>query len=306
MIQDLFCDIYSSIENRNPILRQIRFYSVLRWLTRRTANIVLPIAFRCCPAKATVAAKRSPKLIVSLTTFPARIRKIWLVLECMMRQTVLPDKIILWLSKEQFDSVASLPASLLRMQARGVEIRLVDGDIRSHKKYVYALQQYPDDILVTVDDDIFYRSTMIADLLRQHKACPEAVVTRYAHNMRYDADGALLPYTQWENNATDGTHLFFCSGGGTLFPPHCLHTDVLRTDLAMQLCPCADDVWLNAMARLQQTPVVHLSGKETVLPVLGRNDITLFSTNEIGGNDRQIHQLTAYCRTHYNTNPFEQ
>lgn len=306
MIQDWFCDIYSSIEDRNLLLKRIRFYSLLRWLTRRTANIVLPVVFRCSPSMATITIKRRPKIIVSLTTFPARVNKIWMVLECILRQTILPDKIILWLSKVQFKSIDSLPKSLLRMQARGVEIRLIDGDIRSHKKYAYAMQDFPHDIIVTIDDDIFYRSTMIEELMKQHKATPTAVVACYAHDMRYNEQGELLPYKQWENNVINGTHLFFGSGGGTLFPSQSLHKDVLRSDLAMQLCPNADDVWLNAMTRLQQTVIIHIPRKEIVLPVLDRNNITLFHTNKTGGNDLQIQQLTAYCNEYYHINPFEQ
>ena len=50
-----------------------------------------------------------------------------------------------------------------------MKIEFKDEDLRSHKKYYYTIKEYPDDIMITVDDDIFYRSDMIAKLMAYHK-----------------------------------------------------------------------------------------------------------------------------------------
>ena len=303
MIQDWFCDIYSSIKDRNAFLKQIRFYSLLRWFTRQTANIVLPIAFRLCPQKQVLPDKTKPQFIVSLTSFPARIEKVWLVVECLFRQTELPDKIILWLSKEQFASIDHVPARLRAYQAKGLDIRLVDQDFRSHKKYLYSLQQYPEAILITMDDDLFYRSTLIAELMAGHKAHPKAVIAHYTHAIRYE-NGHIQPYNEWKNNATEGDRLFFGSGGGTLFPPHALHAQVTDIKTAMRVCPQADDVWLNAMTRLNKTEIIHTRLHSVLLPVLNRKQPMLSRTNLAGGNDTQIQQVTEYCMNTFKMNPF--
>lgn len=306
MIQDIFCDIYSSITDRYSALKKLRFYSLLRWITRRTANIILPVYFRHHPTGRQFKSTGSQHIIVSLTTFPARVNKVWIVIECLLRQTVCADSIILWLSKEQFRSINQLPKRLIELQARGLEIRLVDEDLRSHKKYLYAIRQYPEDLLITVDDDLIYRSTLIEELITVHHAHPQAVIAHYTHDMRYDEHGSLLPYNEWSNNVTEGAHLFFGSGGGTLFPPYALYKDVMDSDTAMRLCPNADDVWLNAMTRMQHTAIVHAGRKEIYLPVLqSSNKMALFASNENGGNDRQIQQLTDYCTRQYQTNPFD-
>ena len=304
MTLNWFCDIYSSIKDKRTFLKKIRFYSLLRWLTRYTANFVLPITFCLRPTKTTLSKDTKPSLIVSLTSFPARIDRLWLTIECIFRQTVLPDTIILWLSKEQFTSIEELPTRLKAYQAKGLDIRLVENDFRSHKKYVYALQQYPEANLITIDDDLFYRSTLIEDLMAEHKVHPNAIIAHYTHNIRYDHHGNILPYAQWENNVTEGESLFFGSGGGTLFPPHSLYTDVTDIQTAMQQCPNADDIWLNAMARINNTPIMHAGRKDVYLPVIQRNKYTLFSTNEFGGNDKQLHQVVTYCIKNYHKNPF--
>jgi len=38
--------------------------------------------------------------------------------------------------------------------------------------------------------------------------------------------------------------------------------------------------------------------------VIQRNKYTLFSTNEFGGNDKQLHQVVTYCIKNYHKNPF--
>lgn len=303
-MQDFFCDIYSSIRDKNPVLKRLHIYSICRWLTRQIANIVLPTLRGIRPSNVFLQEKRNPSIIVSLTSFPARINNLWLVIDTMLRQTIQPDKIILWLSKKQFPDMKSVPNNLIRLQERGLEIRLVPDDLRSHKKYVYALREFPDDVIITIDDDIIYRSTMIAELWATHQSHPQAVIAQYTHNMLYDNDGSLLPYNQWENNTMRGSHLFFGSGGGTLFPPHSLHADVMDEHNALAVCPNADDIWLNAMARLAKTPIVHSNRYTVVLPILNRNSHTLSADNITNGNDIQLHQVIDYCKKHYGVNPF--
>lgn len=86
--------------------------------------------------------KIQKNLIVSLTSFPARIEYVWMVVETIKRQTVLPEKIILWLSVDQFPSMESVPKTLLNEQNEMFEIRMVNDDIRSYKKYYYAMKYF--------------------------------------------------------------------------------------------------------------------------------------------------------------------
>ena len=309
MIQDWFCDIYSSIKDKNTFLKRIRFYSLLRWLTRQTANIILPLAFRLYPSKNQLSDQRSPRLIVSLTTFPARIEKLWLVIECLFRQAVLPDKIILWLSQEQFASIQSLPAQLLKYQKKGLDIRLVEGDIRSHKKYAYAFKQYPEDIIITIDDDVFYPSYMIQSLCASHGQYPHDTIANVAHQICYTPQGEVLPYNEWKHNTTQShcsEHIFQVGVGGVLYPPHCTIKEVIDTRLAFSTCPCGDDIWLYAMCRLKGTMIRTSDSPFFPLPIINRYNKELSTDNLANGNDIQIRQLMNYSLTTWGRNPFEQ
>jgi hypothetical protein len=68
---------------------------------------------------------REVKYIVSLTSFPARIEMVWITVESLLRQNFKPDAIILWLTNQEFPD-KKIPESLMRMQAKGLEIRYCD------------------------------------------------------------------------------------------------------------------------------------------------------------------------------------
>ena len=112
------------------------------------------------------------EVIVSLTTFPARVDKVYLTIETIFQQDTLPNRIILWLANEQFpERRAHLPQRLLNMQQRGLEIRFCE-DIRSHKKYYYSMKDNPNSIIITVDDDVFYPKDTLTNLLTMHYQHP--------------------------------------------------------------------------------------------------------------------------------------
>lgn len=201
------------------------------------------------------------KLIVSLTSFPARIDTVWITIESLIHQKRQPDKIILWLSREQFQSPESLPHSLVRLRDKGLDIRLVDGDIRSHKKYAYVFKEFPDDYVVIVDDDIIYPSDMIKKLMKGFT--PDSVHCSYGAIVRYDVSGSPASYTTWTPviGRTEDPEFFFGSGGGTLLVPSSLYKECCDIDKAISLCPTADDVWLNAMARLSKLKIKKVRGR---------------------------------------------
>ena len=94
---------------------------------------------------------RPVKIIASLTSYPARINVVPYVIASLLNQTVKPDKIILWLAETQFPD-KKLPPLFDEVRACGVEVRFCPEDLGPHKKYFYAMQEYPDHIIITFDD----------------------------------------------------------------------------------------------------------------------------------------------------------
>ena len=251
----------------------------------------------------------NPDIVVSLTSFPARINKVWLVVETILRQSLKPKSVILWLSKEQFDGVECLPKKLVALEKRGLRIEFVDEDIKSHKKYYYSFIEYPEDCIVTVDDDVFYNTHILEYLWRSHLRYPDCVCCNQSHVMTFDKDGKLLPYSQWRHNKnelilTPSSSLCPIGIGGILYPPHSLHDMVSSKAVFMECCPRADDIWLKAMSLLNGTSVVQTEYHSMYLPVINKNDVHLSSDNIKHGNDIQINSLREFFYTQYGYDPF--
>ena len=51
-----------------------------------------------------------PEVIVSFTSYPARILTIGQVLDSIINQTILPDRIVLYLSSVEFKDFKNMPA----------------------------------------------------------------------------------------------------------------------------------------------------------------------------------------------------
>lgn len=297
---DYFDRIYSCIENRNRLLSRLRFYSLLRLIVRVSGNLIIPVYFLLTAKnkKGTEAVKNDEEIIVSLTSFPARINRLWIVVESLLRQTHKPTRIILWLSAQQFPSLDSLPAKLLKQQARGLEIRIEDEDIRSHKKYYYVVREYPSTFLVTADDDIIYPGFLLRKLVELHRAHPDNICCHRAKWMGRDEGRELASYNKWSEikySAGPSFNIFQTSGGGTLFPPGMLDSEVTNAGVFLQYCKHADDVWLNCMSLLKGTRTVKSDYYSACFPVLYSNNVSLSQMNvENNENDRQINDVRSY------------
>lgn len=266
------------------------FRKTVRW----TANVVLPHYFTRLRKKRTVSGKG---IIVSFTSFPARIGNVWKVVECLKNQSVRPERIILWLSKEQFPNPDDVPQTLKDCEDALFELRMVDGDIRSHKKYYYAMQEFPDKSIVTCDDDVYYHRKMLQTLIETSLRYPNCIIANTSKQIVYDKNGNIEPYSKWDVTFKPYSSLnrVQIGIGGVLYPPNCLSELVLRKELFTELTPLADDLWLNMTARLNNTPVVQ-SGKDIfTLPI--KSDAPSLKSVNTGSekmNDRQINNMREW------------
>lgn len=300
--QDVYAKTYYRLTRRNKL------YSILRLITRSLANLDLKFHYRYLSNRISV--DDDSEVVVSLTSFPARIKYVWLTIETLLHQSLKPKRIVLWLSRVQFpNEIQDIPVSLLKLRNRGLDIRFVDGDIRSHKKYYYIFQEMPEQLIMFADDDIIYPSDTIESLLCEYKAMgiERAVVHKYGYIIQYDSKGNMMPYNSWPSyyGASTSPNLFFGSGGGTLLKPSCLYKDICNLKLAIDLAPKADDIWLNAMCRLANCPI-HKIPDGPILSIQNKEDVPLYKQNlRQGQNDVQLAAVSDYYMKELNVNPFE-
>lgn len=253
--------------------------------------------------------RRKRKVIVSLTSIPSRIETTWITLESILRQNYKPDKIILWLGKDQFQNV-KLPDALVKQQSRGVEIRFCE-DIGPYTKVIYTLAEYPENVIISVDDDVIYAESMVRFLVESYVRNPKCICAHRTHWIEMRNDGTPIKYNNWTEYAKRkdvgnrkkeicNKRNFLTGVGGVLYPPHSLYKDVLKKELFLKLSPKADDVWLYMMAIMNQTNIINVKGIFGNLQYIvdEENSVqktALLKENVLGGrNDEYLKNILDY------------
>lgn len=246
--------------------------------------------------------ERKPRLIISLTSFPQRICDIHFSLYSLLTQTFKPDAVVLWLGEEEFPhKEGNLPQSVLALKHNGLTIKWCK-DTGSYKKLIPSLKEYPDDIIVTADDDIYFRRNWLELLYKAYLKEPQYIHCHRAHRITFDKNENITEYSKWSKEVSK-VEPSFCNfltgGGGALFPPKSLYKDALDEELFFKLSPTADDLWFWAMAVLNNTKINVIKNNISKLfytnveREFGLNDEkTLAQKNIIGGgNDKQMKNI---------------
>jgi hypothetical protein len=262
-------------------------------------------AIRGC-SYADYAAAASAKLAVSFTSYPARIAYAADIVSQMHAQTLKPDAVFLTLCKEEFpEGEGSLPEDLRRRISDGmVNLIWCDVNIKAHKKYLYAFRELDGYAVVTVDDDIKFRSDILERLWYSYLRYPEAVSAIRTHYMTVGTDGKVMPYENWVKDTGMVIHspshrLLATGGAGALYPPSVLRkNEMLQESLMMELAPLADDLYLKAMELTEDVPVVRASAAGGLRYLGDTQEDKLWDIN-IEENDRQLKQLLGYISEHY-------
>lgn len=243
--------------------------------------------------------ERNEKIIVSLTSYPKRINTVWISIETILRQIYKPDKIILWLSKEQFpNTLEDLPNELLNQQKRGLEIKFVDGDLKSHKKYYYACQYYKNACIILIDDDTFYEYSLIKKLVKLHNRYPKDIICMTAYMMdNFNDIPSNWHYIPKRKKIKSSLLAQAYTGSGTLLPPNCLDDKyTFNQDLIKKLCPYADDLWIKYMSYRKGTRVTTMYPYHSFSPeIYGTGEGSLWYINGLNKqNDQQWLNMINY------------
>lgn len=235
--------------------------------------------------------ERKTHIIVSLTSYPGRFAHIHTALKSIMLQTVKPDKIIVWLD-EDVERDKFTP-KMLELEQYGIEYRMMPGDLKPHKKYFHAMQEYPDDIIITVDDDLIYPKDVIESLLKTHERYPKAVCARRVHKITKKPNGEIAPYNDWLGEycgCDTPSHTLVATGvGGVLYPPHCLYEKTFDEKLIMELSLKADDIWLKFMELLNGTYVVWAPCKIPMPDLIEKEQKTSLKSENVGQNRNDVY-----------------
>lgn len=232
------------------------------------------------------------KITVSLTSFPEAIPYAVQAIRSVLGGSLLPDRVVLYLDSQKFPGEV-LPEALEALKAESpiFEVRFDPAEIRSYKKLIPALRDFPEDIIVTVDDDIFYHRNMLRDLVRMHRRMPEAIIAHRVRKISMDR-----PYNKWRKykwydflfrRIHAGYTNLQTGVGGVLYPPHSLDESMLDAGVFTRIAPTADDIWFWAAAVAKGTKVAPVPFGKRKPQELGKPDgLSLRIVNFRSGVDR--------------------
>ncbi|MDR2770138.1 MAG: hypothetical protein LBB08_01675 [Rickettsiales bacterium] len=239
--------------------------------------------------------KKHEEIIISLTSFPARIGTVAEAIGSILSGWRLPDKIVLYLAEPQFPG-RRLPAGLASLPL--LEIRWEKNDMRSYKKLVPALRDFPDATIITIDDDLIYPRDLVSRLLACHKRYPNAVCARRARRAQ-SARTAEWKLYRWARCILWGMrprlNNIGTSGGGILFPPRSLYGDISKSDIFMSIAPTTDDLWWWAMAVMNGTKTAVASRSLHLEYIPGSQSEALWRIN-CGQSDENQKAFDRICQ----------
>lgn len=228
---------------------------------------------------------RAERIVVSLTTTPARARSLSRVLAGLLDQTEPPDRIVLALPRQTRAGLAYPDPAHLRLPA-GVDV-LPCEDEGPATKLLPALALEPDALVVAVDDDVIYPRGFIAALLAGHRRWPAAALgfrgVRLRPGVRFaDLDHVLATGIP---EARPVDVLF--GTWGYMLPARALGPEVRDFADAPEALRWVDDIWISG--HLARAGVERRVVSSVELPVetpnVWRSALTS-GVNASGENDR--------------------
>lgn len=285
-------------EGVTPLAKADRRQIFINRVLGRIANYIYPVYCRLDRIR-TVRNYASKicgnKVIVSLTSFPARIDKVYLCINSLLRQSLNADKIILWLADSQFPDGYGVPKKLLDLVGNDFEIRYCK-DLRSYKKIFYTAQEFQGDVIITVDDDTLYPESWLFGLITTYIKYPNCVCCYRAHKMVLNGE-KIAPYSDWIGLSPDerGPDMLLVpiGVGGVLYPPNYFDNVEFDFEKIQSMCPTADDLWLKALGIINKYKAVkvNLNSKEWFTIISSQKQALMKTNVGMSMNDVSICKL---------------
>lgn len=245
-------------------------------------------------------------ITISLTSHGKRVeRYAAYAIYSILTQSELPNRIVLNINRNQW-AQDNLPELIKKLEIAGLEVNFCE-DVGPHTKLLPTLEKYPNDIIITIDDDIFYGTETLKVLLDEYRMSDgETIICHEAAEIMRDEFGNLLPYSQWTTAtiaAEEKSGQYSPMGfRGVLYPPHIFSQEIFNRKVYGELCPKADDIWFTIMEvreNIAVKPIVNESVTYDDIDhrneyIAESSDALHFTNNALGYNDVQLMALCKY------------
>jgi hypothetical protein len=224
--------------------------------------------------------------VISMSSQPGRFYALDNVLSSMAGQNHKIDRLVLNI-ESKFESI--FPNSIHEMRLPfQLDVNWCE-DVGPATKYIPTLEKFPNDCIITIDDDFNYAPDLISSLINASISSPGSIIVGKSIIARFDGFKPA-PYALWPRNIDPqpDTILMTQGSGGCLIPPDSLDADVRNMDLYTELSFTSFSPWLWVHALRKNTPVVQIDthGMEH-WPLRG----TELSALHLRGNNNLLYDL---------------
>lgn len=175
-----------------------------------------------------------------------------------------------------------------------VELNWVD-DIGPATKLIPTLEQHPNRIVVTVDDDVCYRANLFEELYNAHLSFPHRVVAAMAREVPPGPKPWQIPYILWPRIYQKGFSLHYralpLGAEGILYPPGSISKGVHDIAGLLRKSATCDDVWFWSHSNASHLGAVLLPSRPASPRRVGSNESGLWRTNKWRLNNRAVKNL---------------
>ena len=191
------------------------------------------------------------KIIVSVTTWKKRDEAFVKMIEHFQNQTMKPDKIILWLSYDEYQGIVPEHLNECLKKKWIDEIRFVPGNTYAHKRWE-VFREHKNDYVILIDDDLYYPIDYISELYNNSKQqkCPCCYFSKTENFIN------MVRSTEKEaERCSIKNHLY---SGLCCFPPNTFPIEILsakNVSLRDKYCPHSDDAWMDVCTWKYNIPV---------------------------------------------------
>ena len=199
------------------------------------------------------------KIIVSCTTTHERLGMFRYAMQSVLLQSISPSLFFLNISRDPYlgdSGIEEVPDWL----DDDIHVNWVE-NTGSYRKLLPVIDfAGEDDLIVTMDDDILYGSTWLAELVAAAKSEPDSIVCSRARLMRKNFLGRWQNYKNWLRMQSNfcGLNLVPIGCGGIVYRKKNLDLDFLFDKKYLELAPKADDLWFKFASMRKGIPIsVH-------------------------------------------------
>ena len=165
------------------------------------------------------------QIIVNITTWKKREHCLYKMLSNLKKQTLKANKIILWLSEEEYDKTKlSLNIQKCVNDNLITDIQWVKKNTKGHKRYE-CFKYYNDCYNILLDDDILYKPTFIKELINESKKNQNCITVYSSYGVEYS--GVHITRTQYYKEPSHKNNFI---AGRCCFPPYIFPLDAYNDE----------------------------------------------------------------------------